>query len=315
MRKIKTLLLLLVVTLSFCIGIDCIKAEDLPQCDFENNYGSFNTVAIKNISTCGVPREKGCDMYGLNEAAVLNYDMTRRSSDSVLWHEDEVSFSYVFAADYGKDGDYVKSAKATLYDDSGKAQCYVEFDQDVLEKNEYELVGWQFKFNKKHVSYVEFSGTYYSNTSDETETYNGSNGYERVEVRKETDGSGVDHTGDGSNTTTTIEEITEGGAAQGTLAADNTKTVTGIGGNSQNACNSINNLFNEYWPYAMIFIPTILIVMIVFDFFKAMISNDDDAIKKTSTSAAKRTICAIIFLALPVLLNYIFELFGMEFCL
>ena len=320
MKKNKIFIVSLISFIVFFISINNVKA--LNVCDFENNYGSFNSVAIKNISTCGIKnREKGCDMYGLNSAAVLNYNMTSRGADSVLWSDDEVKFSYAFAADYGKDGDYVKTAKATLYDDNGNAQCYIEFDKDKLEKEKYELVGWQFVFNKKHVSYIEFSGTYYSNTSDDTETYNGSNGYEKVDIRKKTDGSGIEHTGDGSGTTTSMEEITEGGAASGTakgsakpmLQTDKNGNVINSYDKKQ-ACTSVRDIVRDYWKYVLVIAPVLLIVVITLDFFKALSSNDADAIKKAGTNTVKRTIAAVILLGLPALLDIVFNIFGLDLC-
>lgn len=315
--------ILMLITLFLCFFSFCKSVKALTVCDFENNYGSFNTVVSHNIKTCGIKRDKGCDMYGLNAAAILNYNMTSRGSDNILWSDDEVSFAYAFAADYGKDGDYVKSAIATLYDDDGKAQCYLEFDTKELEKEKYELVAWQFKFNKKHVSYIEFSGTYFSNTSDEVETYNGSNGIEKVDIRKKTDGSGVDHTGDGSNTTTTVEKVgKEATGVAGTVTAKESKedviktNENGeiiMGGTS--SCTDVKNIIHDYWKYVMIVVPVLLIIMIVLDFFKALGSNDADAIKKASTNAFKRTIAAIILLALPSLLGLVLGWFGIPLCI
>lgn len=320
MKKNRFLIITLLIFVGFFIFCKNVKA--LPVCDFENNYGSFTTVVSHNIKTCGATRDKGCDMFGLNAAAILNYDMTRRSSDSIKWHDDEVSFAYAFAADYLKDGDYVKSAKATIYDDNGKAQCYLEFNPETLEKEKYELVAWQFKFNKKHASYIEFSGTYYSNTSDKVETYNGSNGIEKVDIRKKTDGSGIDHTGDGASTTTSVETVGKeatgvAGIAKGKPKKDIIKTDEdgNIIMSGSTSCTDVSDIIHDYWSYVMVIVPILLIVMMVLDFFKAIGSNDADAIKKAGTNSVKRTLAAVILLALPVLLSFIFDLFGLPLCI
>lgn len=100
------------------------------------------------------------------------------------------------------------------------------------------------------------------------------------------------------------------------LVKGKTKQITEIGnGNSQLACDTIGDLFDEYWPYAMVIIPILLIIMMAIDFFKAMVVNDADALKKAGTNAVKRTIATVIALALPALLRMVFGLFGIDFCL
>ena len=117
---------------------------------------------------------------------------------------------------------------------------------------------------------------------------------------------GMAYTNDGSGTTK--EDYSTGYGA--------TMDKSNIGGGSaENACNSVNALFDYFWPYVMIIIPVALIILIAIDFFKAMASNDNDSIKKAGTNTVKRTIAAIMLLALPVIVRFIFELVGLDFCL
>ncbi len=311
MKKIKSIILMFVIALSFLLGVSEIKA--LPMCDIDRNYGSFQPVTAYDIETCGIKDKKpGCILYGQNVARVLNYNMTVLKGDSTSWHEGEVSFGYAFAADALADGDYVTEAKATFYDDTGTAQCYIEFDKEQLKSNKYELVGWKFKFNKKHVSYIEFEGKY--NNGSVEKSYNGSNAIERVNVYKKTDGSGINHEGDGSSTTTSIESADEDAIESEVVK----KTSTSSGGGATDvkaACTSITALFDEYWPIVMVITPILLIVMITIDFFKAMASGDADALRKSGTNTVKRTIAAVVLLALPNLVRIVFDLFGIEICL
>ena len=64
----------------------------------------------------------------------------------------------------------------------------------------------------------------------------------------------------------------------------------------------------------MIIVPILLIVMITIDFFKALAKGDSDSIKKAGNNTVKRTIAAVVLLALPALLGLIFSWFGLDLC-
>lgn len=76
----------------------------------------------------------------------------------------------------------------------------------------------------------------------------------------------------------------------------------------------LKDLIKHYWKWIMFATPILLIVMITFDFIKAMSSGDADAIKKSSSNAIKRVIAGIILLALPWALEVIFGWFGLQIC-
>lgn len=53
-----------------------------------------------------------------------------------------------------------------------------------------------------------------------------------------------------------------------------------------------------------------LLVLVTMDFFKALVQNDKDALKKAGTSAMKRFIYCVIIFFLPILIEFIMNLFG-----
>lgn len=73
-------------------------------------------------------------------------------------------------------------------------------------------------------------------------------------------------------------------------------------------------LIEKYWGWIMFLTPLLLIVMITIDFLKAMASNEAEAISKSSTAALKRTIAAIVLLALPWIIKTLFKMFGIPIC-
>lgn len=63
-------------------------------------------------------------------------------------------------------------------------------------------------------------------------------------------------------------------------------------------------------------VPIILLVMSVLDFIKAIATNNNDEIKKSTSKFIKRLIIAILILVLPTLLYFILnDLIGLETCL
>lgn len=117
--------------------------------------------------------------------------------------------------------------------------------------------------------------------------------------------------------TTTTELNTERGTQVGIKKSDKMKTNTNgdVIIETQNSCTDVSNIIHEYWSYVMVIVPVLLIIVMSIDFFKAMASNDADAIKKAGTNTFKRVLAAVILLALPVLLNTIFKWFGLKLCI
>lgn len=120
--------------------------------------------------------------------------------------------------------------------------------------------------------------------------------------------------------TTTTELNTEAGTKKGKVNQDVVKTSVDAEGNTiivsnGTSCTDVRNLIHDYWKYVKIIVPVLLIVMMVLDFFKALSSNDSDAINKAASNAFKRTIAAVILLALPALLGLILGWFGIPLCI
>ena len=72
---------------------------------------------------------------------------------------------------------------------------------------------------------------------------------------------------------------------------------------------------NIFFSIMIYFLASILlIVMITIDFFQALTKGDSDSIKKAGNNTVKRSIAAIVLLALPALLGLIFSLVGLDLC-
>jgi len=69
--------------------------------------------------------------------------------------------------------------------------------------------------------------------------------------------------------------------------------------NILNAVAIIKNIFN----IVCIIIPILIIIFIMIDFFKAIISNDEEAIKKAAIAGGRRIIAGIIVFFIPTLAN------------
>ena len=117
---------------------------------------------------------------------------------------------------------------------------------------------------------------------------------------------------------TTTEFNTEKGTKKG--AIKNMDIITDENGKiissaSNDSCTDVKTIIHDYWKYVMVLVPILLIVLMTVDFFKAMASNDADAIKKSVNNTTKRVIAAVILLALPALLSYILGIFGLPLCI
>lgn len=76
----------------------------------------------------------------------------------------------------------------------------------------------------------------------------------------------------------------------------------------------LKELIRKYWKWITIIVPIGLMFLIIVDFLKAMINNDSDAIKKSSSNAIKRTIATMLLLISPWFLSIVFNLFGLDIC-
>ena len=113
-----------------------------------------------------------------------------------------------------------------------------------------------------------------------------------------------------ANKKTTKKKTVAGDSDNSDDSSDQTNPAV-TGGAS---CTDVRDLIHEYWSYVMVLVPILLIVMITLDFFKALAKGDSDSIKKAGSDAVKRTVAAVVLLALPALLGVIFNLVGLPLC-
>ena len=66
------------------------------------------------------------------------------------------------------------------------------------------------------------------------------------------------------------------------------------------------------FDWVKILAPILLIVFGIIDFGKATITNDNDALKKATTSFIKRAIAAVAIFFLPLIINLLLNLPGVE---
>lgn len=62
-------------------------------------------------------------------------------------------------------------------------------------------------------------------------------------------------------------------------------------------------------------VPIILLAMSIKDFGTAIISQNNDALKKAVNIFIKRLIIAVVILVIPTILNFILELVGIDTCI
>lgn len=330
MRKIKTLLLLLVVTLGFCVGIDNIKAEDLPTCNIGYINMSEGINDVKGYGTIQV-RTGSWDNTTATNAQIYSCPSSGNCSLWTAWKK-ERSFYFEARVPRGK----ILDVRYRFYKDTdGKKNtrdepiCNGELPASI--DNNKGTVTVSFNLTNGNIEAAEI-WVDYEDENGNRDTLNAS----RWVGKKIGDGqSEVTNIPTNSNTTTPTSKPP---AQSGSMWGDDGMAYTGDGsgttkedystgygatmdksniggGSTENACNSVNALFDYFWPYVMIIIPVALIILIAIDFFKAMASNDNDSIKKAGTNTVKRTIAAIMLLALPVIVRFIFELVGLDFCL
>lgn len=78
---------------------------------------------------------------------------------------------------------------------------------------------------------------------------------------------------------------------------------------------SVKDLIDEYWRIVVMILPAALILLTSVDFLKAIVSGNDDQIKKSSNAALKRTLAAVVLLMLPYFLSLLLGWFGIELCI
>lgn len=140
--------------------------------------------------------------------------------------------------------------------------------------------------------------------------------YELDSVEKKTSASVVTLK-DEETTTSLVTEKSPGAVKEGATlgSAKNPDKSYNIENGNIGCTTTIQDIVDEYWKYIMILAPVGLILLITFDFVKAITSSSDDQLKKSSNDALKRTIATVVLLMLPVLLKLVLGWFGIELCI
>lgn len=288
MKKIKLIILTFIFTLSFLIGVGYIKAADLTMTNVSGDCSKYFT--IRDVTYSEGKGDLVCakQAYVAGELRVwMAKDGIMQCSDKLYKEDDKVTSAWYFQTE--EEGTSLNKSKH--FKDNVKLTIQVLIDNNV--ECEADITGFNTK--KDHVKVA----------------LNHDGKIQNVTLR------GTFHNGNYSDSATMFVKVANLDA--GTQKANKTKkAITDENGNiveSQTSCTDVRAIIHDYWKYVMIIVPILLIVVITLDFFKAMVSNDQDAIKKASTNAVKRTIAAVILLALPALLSYILGLFGLELCI
>ena len=320
MKKYRFLIVVLIAFASFCIGVSGVRA--LPACNIGDK---------KHSKGYGSVTQKYTEAQA-GQSATIYIDSNSGNSDfsvSSGWKESSWSekrnFSIYFASKKsGSKAGTIKTFNMTFYDDEGDALC------SLTNENWYEdAVGQQyaifnFDITSGHISKIEASGTYeYDGKPQNFDTKKFHIGKKKGNTGSVSNTTTTKKTSKGETTTTstkrTVEDATPGKDKTADVLYGNKKNgVTDKDGNisfsDTDSCDKVHEIIYKYWQYIMIIVPVLLILMLTIDFFKAMISNDSEAIKKSVNNTVKRTISAVVLLALPVLLGFIFSLFGIEVC-
>lgn len=323
MKKIKPIILMFIITLSFLLGVGEIKAADiktwdLPTCNIGfgteyKGYGNVNAGAPGEVNaalSAGIsrmnedPKVGSFGIWDWDTKKKFTIHLTAKSRKDNLGKIEK--FNIVFYHDKDPENGYKEDypmCQLTQDDFAGVGSPYMDINFDITDGHiDFMKIEMMYSFDKeeytinKDITVRKEKGDTQSvkNTTTAAQTQNGTTPKEKITVSdnsyKEDEGSLNKYKGTG-------------------------KDITELGGlDTSGACIAVSQLFDEYWPYVMITVPIVLIVMIALDFFKAMVSNDADAIKKSGTNTVKRTIAAVLLLALPAIVDLVLGYFGIDFC-
>lgn len=327
MRKCKTLILILMAL--FCLSFKTINisAEELPPCnigsDFDKKQGyGYALVRVDKSAREGVDTGqiwicKNSDCSG----------STTLTNGWTTWSEKTRNFYVEYDAG---PGNKITEISYTLYGEyegcDDCALCIGKPAVDISDNNG--IVQIDFSIEQGHVKKISATGKYIDSNGDSKDfpidffnirkKLGSTNAVENTTSKSSDLGADTTlpkaDTGSYYGASSDIYSTTNNYSA-GIAKATSSKEMTKAVGNNDMACNTVGELFDDYWPYVMVIVPVLLIVMISIDFFKAMSSNDAEALTKASSNTLKRTIATIIILALPALLKIIFDIMGLDFCL
>ena len=78
---------------------------------------------------------------------------------------------------------------------------------------------------------------------------------------------------------------------------------------------NLGKLIKQAYGLIKFAVPILLLVLSIKDYGEAIIQDDTDKLKKSTTVFIKRLIIAVVILVLPTIIGFILELMGIEKCL
>lgn len=336
MKKKKIIKLLIITFLCFCFGFCKIKA--LPLCNIgtdPNNKKGYGYAWVKVDSSIRTGVGDSGQVWICKNADC--HGTTTLTNGWTTWSDNARDFYVEYDAG---PGNKITEISYILYGDyEGCDGCKLCVGKPAVDiSNNTGVANINFSIEQGHVYKISATGKYVDSkgkTKDfATDSFTIRKKLGDTKSVKNTESSNIDSTTlpkaeIGSNagasgiiysSTTTTGLNIKAGTKKGKVKQDVVKTSVDAEGNTiivsnGTSCTDVKALIHDYWKYVMIIVPVLLIVMMVLDFFKALSSNDSDAINKATSNAFKRTIAAVILLALPALLGLILGWFGIPLCI
>lgn len=334
----KMVITLVVVVISFFAKTEIFKA--LPTCNIGSkiNEPKGYGYAYTTVDANGRP---GVSSGQINICKNMNCSgSTTITHGWVGWSEEERTFFVEY--DSGP-GTKITDVEYTLYreDKNGDAEALCKGTPAVDISNNNGVVHISFSIENGSVLKIEANGKYTDSTGKSKSfpktSFNIRHKLGNTEKVKDIEQT-TQTTKKGQKETTTTKPKADPGSYYGKNGIANETTTTAKGAiadtkkgkarkeaiktnefgeiinSGSTSCTDVSDLIHDYWKYVMVITPILLIVMITIDFFQALAKGDNDSIKKAGNNAIKRTIAAVVLLALPALLSLIFSLVGLDLC-
>lgn len=334
----KMIITLVVVVISFFSKTEIFKA--LPTCNIGSKinepkgYGyAYTTVDANGRSGVSSGQINICKNMDCSGSTTL-------TGGWLNWSEGERNFFVEY--DSGP-GTKITEVEYTLYYETkkGKAEALCKGTPAVDISNNNGVVHISFSIENDSVLKIEANGKYTDSAgkskSFPKESFNIRHKLGNTDKVKNIEQK-TQNTKKGQKETTTTKPKADSGSYYGKNGIANESTTTAKGAasgtrkgqpkkmeletnadgeiinSSATSCTEVSDLIHDYWKYVMVIVPILLIAMMTIDFFKALSKGDSDSIKKAGNNTVKRTIAAVVLLALPALLGLIFSWVGLDLC-
>lgn len=321
-NRSKFLIILVIFFFSFSFNVNIIKA--LPTCDTSFYNMSWYWDNMVSLGELHVELEEGD--WGWQSSKKAIYAAYRVNK------KNQFKDATVTIIEQRKDGTEKKVCQSTINAPQGIAKgdnitLHIEFNKNVSTNgaSSCSTEGAEWKYG--HIYQVEISGHFYNYTSGDgkvssyepqIQNIKRCGQYYNTNRTKKTTAATKK---DGSIEKTTAEDKSfsgDYGDASDKIHSYTTKKQPGLTGDEEGTiqCDGdLKDLINKYWKWVTILSPIALMILIIFDFIKAIVSSNEDQLKKSAQNALKRTIAVIVLLLLPFILETILGWFGLELCL